>query len=56
MLPQYRYPPRPGRTRHLDRSDVLKDLETAREACRLLEAALQRRIVSISDQTDAPEN
>lgn len=53
---QYRYPPRPGRTRHLNRSDVLKDLETAREACRLLEAALLRRILFISNQTDAPEN
>jgi HEPN domain-containing protein len=40
---QYRYPPRPGRSHALNRADVLRDLETARTACAILEHALETR-------------
>jgi HEPN domain-containing protein len=51
---QYRYPPRPGRSHLLNKQDVLKDLETARTVCRLLDTALSNRIASISDQGREP--
>jgi hypothetical protein len=35
---------------------VLKDLDTARTACRLLDAALSGRISSLSDQAREPED
>ena len=41
---QYRYPPRPGRTHGLNKADVLRDLETSREACAILERALEARL------------
>jgi HEPN domain-containing protein len=44
---QYRYPPWPGRSHGLVRSDVLADLESAREACRLLETALTERLARL---------
>ncbi|MFL5385261.1 MAG: HEPN domain-containing protein [Longimicrobiaceae bacterium] len=44
---QYRYPPRPGRSHGLVRSDVLADLLSAREACRLLETALAERLARL---------
>ncbi|MFL5539128.1 MAG: hypothetical protein ACJ8J0_09050, partial [Longimicrobiaceae bacterium] len=44
---QYRYPPRPGRSHGLVRSDVLADLESAREACRMLETALTERLARL---------
>ncbi|HKP75141.1 MAG TPA: HEPN domain-containing protein [Longimicrobiaceae bacterium] len=44
---QYRYPPRPGRTHGLVRSDVLADLQVARDACRLLEATLTQRLARV---------
>ena len=53
---QYRYPPRPGRSHSLSKPDVLKDLDTARTACRLLDAALSSRISSLSDQAGEPED
>lgn len=45
---QYRYPPRPGRTHALDKSEVLKDLEMGRSACAILERTLDARMKAIS--------
>jgi hypothetical protein len=49
---QYRYPPRPGRAHGLNKPDVLRDLETAREACSILERALDSRLDSLKADSE----
>jgi len=42
---RYRYPPgAPGQAHSLRKQDVLRDLETARKACAILEAAIEHRL------------
>ena len=44
----YRYPPRvPEKAHSLNRSEVLRDLETARAACATLEAVIEHRLKSL---------
>ena len=52
---QYRYPPRPGRTHVLRKSEVLKDLRTARSACDILEAAITSRLSALGSRSDAED-